>query len=49
LKFSSCAFEVLYACRDPDTTSAAARPTDPAVSNDADKTAVMGSHLLGSM
>ena len=44
-----CAFDALDVCRASDSVSAAARPNDPAVSKEADRTAVMGSHLFGSM
>lgn len=47
--FASCAFDGPHACRGLDTISEAARPNDPAVSKEADKTAVTGSHLFGSM
>ena len=45
----SCDFNTPFACRGLETISEAARPNDPAVSKEADKTAVTGSHLLGSM
>ena len=47
--FASCDFGTAFACRGLDTISEAARPNDPAVSKEADKTAVIGSHLFGSM
>lgn len=47
--FASCDFDTPLACRGLDTISEAARPNDPAVSKEADKTAVTGSHLFGSM
>lgn len=48
-RFVSCGFDAPHACRGLDTISEAARPNDPAVSKEADKTAVTGSHLFGSM
>ena len=47
--FVSCDFNTPFACRGLETISEAARPNDPAVSKEADRTAVTGSHLLGSM
>ena len=47
--FASCEPDTPFACRGLDTISEAARPNDPAVSKEADKTAVTGSHLFGSM
>ena len=47
--FTSCDFDTPFACRGLKTISEAARPNDPAVSKEADRTAVTGSHLLGSM
>jgi hypothetical protein len=47
--FESCALNASCVSRDRETTSEAARPNDPAVSKEADKTAVTGSHLFGSM
>jgi len=47
--FVSCGFDASYASRGLDTISEAARPNDPAVSKEAERTAVTGSHLFGSM
>ena len=47
--FVTCGFDTPYGFGDLDTISEAARPTDPAVWKEADKTAVTGSHLFGSM
>lgn len=47
--FASCRFDTSFACRGLETISEAARPNDPAVSKEADKTAVTGSHLFGSI
>lgn len=49
MRLRFCAFDALDIWRASETTSTAARPNEPAVSKEADKIAVMGSHLLGSM